>query len=105
MTAVSPLLITRDKSARGNSSTAATAISANSRHTAADTAHTVRMRFSSRLPQYWLISTTAPVARPVSPAVTKVVMALLWDTADRAFAPVRVTITLSAMTTSRFMAL
>ncbi len=105
ITWVSPPLITTPSRNLGNSRTAAMASRAKSRHTLADTAATVRMRFSSRLPQYWLMSTMAPVDRPPRAAVTKVVMALLWATADRAFWPVRVTITLSAITTSRFTAL
>ena len=105
MTAPSLPRMTRDKSARGKRMTASSASMANSRQVAVDTAHTVRMRAVSRLPQYWLISTTAPVARPVSPAFTKVVIALDCATAERALAPVRVTITLSAITTSRLTAL
>ena len=97
--------MTNPSSVRGNSCTSPIASSANSTHTVNATAHTVRMRFSSFLPQYWLISTTAPVESPVSAAVTNVVTALLCATADKAFSPVRVTITLSAITTSRFTAL
>ena len=105
ITCVSPALITRRSKERGKSRTAMMHSTANSRQAAAATEQMVLMRFISRLPQYWEISTTAPVARPLSPAVTKVVMALLCATADKAYAPVRVTITLSAMTTSSDSAL
>ena len=60
-------------------------ISASPVHTAAATEKNCRTDFSSFLPQYWAISTTAPLPRPFKAAVTKVLIALAWDTGARAF--------------------